>query len=398
MTDPLGQSQVIPYLSGLVKAGHSIWLISFEKKERFEKNNIRIKALLEQAGIKWNPCMYTSSPPVLSTLKDVRVMHKLAEQIALREGIHAIHCRSYISALAGMRLKKKRGLKFIFDMRGFWADERVDGNIWDLKNPLFNWIYRFFKKKEKEFLLSADAVISLTQNAADEIHSWKGMEKVPITVIPCCTELSHFSPLRFTELEKQQKRKELNIPEGAKILTYLGSLGTWYMLPEMLLLYKEILVKHPSMYFLFITADSPEMVFSEAHKISLKSNQIRVIEASRAEVPLLASLSDVSVFFIRQAFSKKASSPTKMGELMALGIPLICNTGVGDVDKILNQSANGLLISSFQKESYVEVANQMEQLMHSNPQRSIEGAQEWYSLETGVNRYNAVYQQLAQSL
>ena len=34
MTDPLGQSQVLPYLEGLAKKNYAITLISFEKEER----------------------------------------------------------------------------------------------------------------------------------------------------------------------------------------------------------------------------------------------------------------------------------------------------------------------------------------------------------------------------
>jgi hypothetical protein len=34
MTDPLGQSQVIPYLIGLTKKGHNISIISCEKTTR----------------------------------------------------------------------------------------------------------------------------------------------------------------------------------------------------------------------------------------------------------------------------------------------------------------------------------------------------------------------------
>ena len=35
MTDPLGQSQVLPYLIGLTKEGYQFTILSFEKKERF---------------------------------------------------------------------------------------------------------------------------------------------------------------------------------------------------------------------------------------------------------------------------------------------------------------------------------------------------------------------------
>jgi hypothetical protein len=40
-------------------------------------------------------------------------------------------------------------------MRGFWADERVEGKIWNVKNPVYRKAYQFFKQKEKEFLTGA---------------------------------------------------------------------------------------------------------------------------------------------------------------------------------------------------------------------------------------------------
>ena len=48
-------------------------------------------------------------------------------------------------------------------MRGFWADERVDGKLWSLNNIFYKKIYRYFKKKEKEFLQFSDYTISLTK-------------------------------------------------------------------------------------------------------------------------------------------------------------------------------------------------------------------------------------------
>ena len=168
MTDPLGQSQVLPYLVGLAAKGYDIHLISFEKQEERAKREEHIRGIVEKAGIHWHPQKYTKSPPVLSTIWDISRMKKVALRLHRQYDFHLVHCRSYISSLVGLHLKKK-GLKFIFDMRGFWVDERVEGNIWDIKNPLFRQIYRFYKKKEKQFIEKADQVISLTKSAESEI-------------------------------------------------------------------------------------------------------------------------------------------------------------------------------------------------------------------------------------
>ena len=148
MTDSLGQSQVIPYLAGLAKNGFSFTIISFEKKDRYQKNKDSIKNILDVAGIRWHPLIYTKSPPVLSTLYDYSRMKRTAIALHRQVNYDLVHCRSYIPALAGMALNRKYKLPFIFDMRGFWADERVDGGLWNLNNPIFKFIYRFFKRKE----------------------------------------------------------------------------------------------------------------------------------------------------------------------------------------------------------------------------------------------------------
>lgn len=101
MTDPLGQSQVIPYLAGLSKAGYPIHLISFEKKERFEDGKSVIEELLNKANIVWHPAYYTKKPPILSTIMDVITMKKMAGKIFKKHNIGLVHCRSAIAGLAG---------------------------------------------------------------------------------------------------------------------------------------------------------------------------------------------------------------------------------------------------------------------------------------------------------
>jgi glycosyltransferase involved in cell wall biosynthesis len=396
MTDPLGQSQVIPYLQGLVNAGHSVWLISCEKPARFEKEKKHIAKLLLESKIEWLPIKYTSSPPIFSTLWDLRGMKKLASECILANQIDVLHCRSYISSLVGIYAQKRFGTKWIFDMRGFWADERVDGGIWKLSNPLFKAVYNFFKRKEKEYLLKANAVISLTQNAKDEIHSWPSFENVPITVIPCCADLSLFKMKSKAEPEVIALRNAFEIPQETFVLSYLGSLGTWYMLDEMLDFFKVLQQTYPEAVFLFITGDSPQMVIERATSKGINESSLRVKSAKRNEVPVYSSISNASIFFIQPLYSKKASSPTKMGELMSLGIPLICNSGVGDVASILKDGGNGVIINEFSNAAYSNAISELSSVLSADPASSIACAERYYSLKDGIDKYNSVYKILAE--
>ncbi|MEO5563216.1 MAG: glycosyltransferase, partial [Chitinophagaceae bacterium] len=120
MTDPLGQSQVIPYLQGLSKHGYKITLLSFEKKLRFQKLSPQIRALLDESGIEWEPLFFSKRPPLLAKIYDIWRMQRLAKKLHKRRKFDLVHCRSYVSAEAGLRLWKQHKVPFLFDMRGFW--------------------------------------------------------------------------------------------------------------------------------------------------------------------------------------------------------------------------------------------------------------------------------------
>src|SRR5204862_3639126 len=135
--------------------------------ERSAEERAVVERACAQAGIAWHPLPYHKRPPVLSAIYDVRQMYRLATRLHRERPFALIHCRSYLAALVGLRMKRRYGVPFIFDMRGFWADERIDGRIWDLNNPLFRTVYRYFKRRETEFLAEADSVVSLTERGRD---------------------------------------------------------------------------------------------------------------------------------------------------------------------------------------------------------------------------------------
>src|SRR5688572_9532799 len=102
MTDPLGQSQVLPYLTGLAARGHHITLVSFEKPERSEAERHAIAALCQTAGIECHPQRYHKWPPVLSAMIDLAIMRRTAGRLHRRQRFDWIHCRTALPALVGL--------------------------------------------------------------------------------------------------------------------------------------------------------------------------------------------------------------------------------------------------------------------------------------------------------
>lgn len=395
MTDPLGQSQVLPYLSGLAAQGYSIRLMSFEKKERFSEGKEYIQRWCTNAGIDWFPQQYTKRPPLISTLWDVLKMKQVARRLHAKKSIDIVHCRSYIAALAGLFMKRKYGCRFLFDMRGFWADERIDGGIWKLSNPLFRVTYRYFKRKEIQFLQEADHVVSLTEAAKKEMQQWEKLapHQPPITVIPCCVDLERFNPRSISESDQQMRCADLGISQDDFILGYVGSIGTWYMLPEMLDYFRELKSDKQNARFLFVTNESAETIRDEAAKKGIDKHDILITTVPHKDVPLMISLFDLSIFFIRSTYSKKASSPTKQGEIMAMGVPLVCNAGVGDTDEIVRRFGSGTVLSEFSQKEY---AKSFETKSFSS-EHIIAGAHDYFSLERGVKSYADIYEKLGRN-
>src|SRR4051812_5315442 len=113
MTDPLGQSQVIPYLQGISKDGHKIFLLSCEKEQVFEKNRAAVKAILSGYDIEWVPVSYTKNPPVISTLLDIMKLKRTAKKIHRQHNIDLVHTRPGVPSLVGLWMKRKFGVRFL---------------------------------------------------------------------------------------------------------------------------------------------------------------------------------------------------------------------------------------------------------------------------------------------
>ncbi len=394
MTDPLGQSQVIPYLEGLARAGYRISLISHEKPEVFAARREVIQRRLDGSGIRWLPLPYTKRPPILSTVRDIRAMTRAAEALHAEDPVDLVHARSYIAAFAARHLQRHHGVPWIFDMRGFYADERVDGGLWPKGHPVYGLVYRYFKRKEKEFLRHAEAVVSLT-HAGKRILAGPmfGVPEDKVHVIPCCADLDRFHPSAVKAEDVRAIRRAWKIPEDAFVVMYLGSVGTWYMLPEMLAWFKGLLEHQPEALFAFVTGEPEAYLMEAADAAGVPRDKVRVGKAPHEYVPAHLAMADLGIFFIKPVFSKQASSPVKMGEMMGMGLPLVCNSGVGDVDAILQQTGAGLAVDARDASGWAHGYTALERVLETDEARIRQGARDWYALDAGVGTYVSLYRQ-----
>ena len=382
LTDPLGQAQILPYLLGLEQQGMGFVIISFEKKEALSEYKHHVLQQIEGRNIQWIPLSYTKKPAVFSTVYDLWRMKRAAKK-TLTSAHTIIHCRSYLPMLVAMSLNQ--GRKVIFDMRGLWADERVDGNLWPQHKPLYRWIYRYFLRKEKEFVQYSDALVSLTHDGIKALSERYGSSILEhkSTVIPCCVDSELFQP----ENPSLNLKRSLGIPEEGKVLIHVGSVGTWYRLDQELIFFNALCALDPTWYFLILTKDTTAASAIVNSNQSLSSRVI-IHSAPHHEVPSFLNMAQASIQFIEPAFSKRASSPVKLGESLAMGVPVISNVGIGDSQALIQEGLAGICINSWD-DIPSSVMDFQRMRFDSNAIRTY--AISTLGLEQGIAAYQQVY-------
>ena len=391
MTDPYGQSQVINYLIRLNKIGYQFDILSLEKSEKFKSQGPYIKELLSQNNIGWHPKMYHNVPPILSKIYDKRNMISAAEKLHKQNKYDLIHARSYPAAEIAQTLKRKTGVKFLFDMRGFWPDEKADGNHWNQKKWFWRQVYNFYKKKEKEFIQESDHIISLTNAGKEEMEKWSFYTHVPIAVIPCCADENYF--LLTSKEKKENARHKLSIDSQRFVLSYLGSLGTWYMINEMLHFFSELKKKSSNAIFLIITNSDHQIILEKLESYGLKQEDVKIETVSFKQVAEIMYASDVSISFIKPVYSKMSSSPIKVGEVLSMGIPMIANN-IGDSGTFIEKNKLGVMLNKIDHEEIEKALQRLDSVQSISPEYIRRMAVEEYSVTKGAGLYAEVYQKL----
>ncbi len=383
LSDPLGQSQILPYLFGLSK-NYNITVISCEKIERLEKEKENLSSLLKSTNINWEYIYFEENTNLYSKYIYLKSLKQIAQNQIKKHNIKLIHCRSYPAANLALYFKKKLNIPFVFDMRGFWADERLEGNIWKKTNPLHLLLYFYFKRKEKLFFNHASHIVSLTHKGKTIIKNKFKINGNKITVIPCCVDLEKFKPIQINA----DFKLSLGFNNNDKILVYIGSVGTWYLTNEVVDCFKVWHQQNNAFKLLILTKDTNAInELIQALDINIK-NAIKSISVSHQLVPTYLSIATASIFFIKNSFSKQASSPTKMAESWAVNIPIITNEGIGDNDIYFNQNAGGILINNLNNEMYLNAYFKFLELNNCN-YRLI--AEKDFNHINGIKKYSDIY-------
>lgn len=382
LLEPLGQSQVLPYLRGLSKH-YSFTLITYEKDRDFlDKNRmLKIKKECDSCGIDWLPQRFNGRfENQIGALICVFHMVRIILSISKVKDIKLIHTRSYIPALAALIIKKIKKTPFIFDMRALWPEELITAK----RIKRSSIMHRLIVYIERLCIKYSDSTISLTYASANYLKKKYSVElkNKKINIIPTCADLMRFSP-------------DLSRSGETEIHGCIGTITSgWFRTDWLSAWFKEALILNKNAKFEIVTQDNTKVVRDMIDPNNELNYRLTISSKSPEQMPDVLRKHNLSImFYAGGEISELGRCPTRMAEALGCGIPIVANEGVGDVADIIKDKRVGVILKNSTREEIHSSIKELKILMNDpsllNRCRSV--AEEIFSLKSGTSEYLKIY-------
>ena len=246
LATPLGQSQLLAVSERLQSMGWQCTILSLEPDSATEGTLNRIRERVASSGVGWQYRPYRQGR--VGAAKNILSMTTMVRDFI--EGTDLFHCRSYFGAFFPAVSDVFRSVPYVFDTRGYWVDEKIEGGRW-FQDVASRAIAR---RVERELYQRAGGVVSLTELGAEDVRNGRfgSLHTAERSIcIPTCVDYAKFTMARGAAPHDFLK--------DGPIVAYVGSLNPSYEYRTSLQLAALILSRAPSAKFLALTSQIPEM-------------------------------------------------------------------------------------------------------------------------------------------
>jgi glycosyltransferase involved in cell wall biosynthesis len=395
ITNPILQAQGLPHLAALAELGHKIYVLSFESKGIGDEKR---KSIMHQyeGRISFLP-VWVISPAIIRVLSQILIGgHFITFFYVKKYSIEIIHARGYVSAIVSLFTRAMLNVRLIFDMRGLMIDEMISKGRWK-PNSVITVVMRFF---ERLCILHADYLIVVSGAFRKYIESLKYVSRskkpLDIGVVPNSVEVSRF----MVPEEVQKKLKKQFHLEDRFVVLYAGSLDTWQLPSYMMEFFLRFKMLCPQAFFLVLTySDLTEKIRSEINYDKLRNDDVLFLSISPEMMPVYLSLGNIGIIFRKQELLNQVSSPLKVGEYLAAGIPILLTRGIGDTENVLSNHDIGMFVEEFSTRAFDDASKRIihfyEKKNHEVFSRCRMIASEVFSFEKAVQQYDNIYRKIA---
>ena len=359
LSSTVGSSQVLAYIERLVHRGIEIDLVTFEHAVEPE-----LTEHLSGLGVTWRPQRFGLHGPVGGLGRVLRAARAV-------RGASIVHARSDMAAAATMLAGVDR---WVWDVRSFWADQKVATGVMRAGSPQV----RVMRRVEGLAARRSTAVITLTASAIDELdRRHGGVVSSKARVVTTCADLSRFGLS--------------DLPPAPLRILLAGTLNRYYDVNSMLDLVAELRRRGPVE---FVVA-SPGETDWEDELATIEAVRVSAMPAEMAE---LVSSCHVGLSVCRDdaGASLLAAMPTKIGEFLASGRPVVVNPGLVDAARMLERDGSGVAFGSASPVGVKDAADRLEELLDDpgTPGRCRSLAESHFDLDRGIDSLLEVYSAL----
>ncbi len=317
LLDPLGQSQVLPYLDSLIKAGHSFTVISYEKERRSPEEILKLARRLSDSGVTWVRLPFK--------VGNFQFFNRVAlGLLALRKvlfdiDMNLVHVRGFIPAL--IYIISLQRTPHLYDFRGFALEELAElGKIRPRSIPYF-----VLRMIDRYAVKTACGLVVLEKSAESLLRKTYRVPGVPLKVIRTCTDLS---------LYQVRKRSELPSPRGPIAFVHLGGARRPYRPDLALRLVAQLLNAGIDCRIDFLNErDHTEINFA-ATTLGFPQDKMSILKMGQRDVPKALESYDCGLVFLDSSPWRRVCSPTKIGEYFAAGIPVVSIEGIDVLEEL----------------------------------------------------------------
>ena len=367
--DPLGQSQIKPYIYYLSKKNYSITLISYEKNSK----PINIEKILDN-HIKLN-FRRGIIGKFLNIIVGIYYLRKISHKIKP----DLVHLRGFIPAFIFYLSFLK--IKYLYDFRSFAVGEHVDtGN---LKEGSIT--HRIFENVDKKLIQNSSGIIVLEKYAENLLYQTYKVPKVPIKIIRTCTDQSLYKLKNSYKYSVNRKIKFVSL--GGAIPPYRSDL--------MLKVVKSLINLGLNVSIDFINKSDHKHILINARKIGFPENCLNIYSLDHNLISHHLNNFDFGLIFYDSSKWRRVCSPTKLGEFLSAGLPIICLEGVDIVDE-LNKKYNFILSLSkdaFSKNLIGYSVSQFVKMSFNNKSCQILAKDE-FSITIANKMYSEIYKNI----
>lgn len=357
LAEGVGSSQITPLISRLTREGLKISLISFEKVAPTNELVQNFQSL----GVEWKSYPFGSR----GLKGGLDRLNKLRREIPKTNLIHA---RSDIPAVAGIASNQA---PILWDVRSLWADQKVMIQ----KNLIHSSLYHSYRRLERLAAQKSLGMSTLTSAVVPILEARNRKLPTLRTVVSTTVDLSRFLTNRQFPLQNSA--------------LFSGTYNDYYDLQ----LSAEFIQELRKRIELEVHWARP----FESRKMSIGVGETKVIPATQIEMAMLIPNYSfgVSVCKLNAGPSLAAAMPTKIGEFLACGRPVVVNKGLGDMDAFLEEFDAGVVLNG-KPGNLAESAEKLIILINDSntPNRCRALAEKYFSMDRGAKSYLEIYKQM----